>query len=373
MHPETVPFVDLVGQYRRYQEEIDAAIRATIESAAFIGSPANTRFEEAFARYCGAKYCVGVANGTDALYLILRAMGVGRGDEVILPVNTFIATAEAVTMAGAKVVLADVDERTSLIDPAAIEAAITSSTKVIMPVHLYGQLADMTAIGAIAAKRGLAVVEDSAQAHGAELDGKRAGSFGVATGFSFYPGKNLGAYGDAGAIVTSDAALADKTRRTANHGRAEKFGHEFPGVNSRLDGIQAAILEVKLKHLDTWIMERRRAARRYDELLRDVPGVILPGVRDERAHVFHLYVVRVKDRDGLKKHFAERNIQSGIHYPTPLHLLPAYADLGYRAGSFPVAEKIGPEIISLPLSPEITEEQQRRVVTAMREFLGSKR
>lgn len=370
MHPETIPFVDLVGQYRRYKDELDAAIKNTIENASFIGGPANGRFEEAFAKYCGVKHCVGVANGTDALYLILRAFGIGKGDEVILPVNTFIATAEAVTMAGARPVFADVDDKTALIDPQSLEAAITEKTKVLMPVHLYGQLADMRAISAIAAKKNLIVIEDSAQAHGAEMDGKRAGSFGRATGFSFYPGKNLGAYGDAGALVTNDTALADKARRTANHGRAEKFGHEFPGVNSRLDGLQAAILEVKLKYLDTWISERRRAAKRYDELLKDIPGVVLPVSREEKAHVYHLYVVRVKDRDGLKKHFGERNIQCGIHYPTPLHLLPAYADLGYKEGRFPVAEKMAPEIISLPMSPEITEEQQHRVAQAIKEFVS---
>lgn len=374
MHPETIPFVDLAAQYRRYKDELDNAIKTTIDATSFIGGPANTRFEAEFAKYCGAKHCIGVANGTDALYLILRGLGITAGDEVIVPANTFIATAEAVTMTGARPVFVDIEESTSLIDVKKIEAACTAKTKAIMPVHLYGQLAEMNAISAIAEKRGLVIVEDSAQAHGAEEHGKKAGGFGRATGFSFYPGKNLGAYGDAGAVVTSDTELAEKIRKTANHGRAEKFGHEFAGVNSRLDGIQGAILEVKLKHLNTWIEERRRAAKRYTEMLKDVPGVIVPGVREDKAHVWHLYVIRTKDRDGLKKHFGERNIQCGIHYPTPLHQLPAYADLGYKTGAFPVSEKVAPEILSLPIFPEITEEQQHRVVSAIKEFTsrGSK-
>lgn len=367
-NPETIPFVDLVAQYHRYKGELDAAIQSILESASYIGGPANARFEKAFAEYCGAKYAIGVGNGTDALYLILRTLGVGPGDEAIVPANTFIATAEAVTLTGAKVVFVDVREEDALLDPTKLEAAITPRTKVILPVHLYGQLADMKAILAIAEKHGVVVVEDSAQAHGAEEHGKRAGSFGRATGFSFYPGKNLGAYGDGGGVVTNDAVLADKVRRLANHGRAEKFGHEIPGVNSRLDGLQGAILEVKLRHLDTWANERRAAAKRYTAMLADVPGVKGFEVRSEKAHVFHLYVVRVADREGLKTHLASRNIQSGIHYPQALHLLPAYADLGYAKGSFPIAERLAGEILSLPIFPEITEAQQRRVVDAIREW-----
>lgn len=365
---DIIPFVDLQAQYRRYQGEIDAAIRSVIENAAFIGGPALLRFEAAFARYCGAKHTIGVANGTDALYLTLRALGVGAGDEVVVPANSFIATAEAVSQAGAKVLFVDVQERDHLIDPAAFAAAITPRTRAVMPVHLFGQLVPMQPILATAEKHGLLVLEDAAQAHGAEENGRRAGTFGRATGFSFYPGKNLGAYGDAGAVVTDDTALADKIRRLANHGRAEKFGHDMVGVNSRLDGLQAAVLEVKLRHLEAWTEERRAAARRYTEMLADVPGVKTPHVRSERGHVFHLYVIRVADRDGLKAHLAERNIQSGIHYPHPLHLTPAYAHLGYKKGSLPVAEKLAEEILSLPMSPEITEEQQRRVVGAIREY-----
>lgn len=365
---DTIPFVDLQAQYRRYQTEIDAAMRSVVENTAFIGGPALGRFEDAFARYCGAKHAIGVANGTDALYLILRTLGIGPGDEVILPVNTFIATAEAVSLTGAKPVFAEVDPRYALIDPDDAERAVTPRTKAIIPVHLYGQLAPMTRIQALAERHGLIIVEDAAQAHGAEENGRRAGTFGRAAGFSFYPGKNLGAYGDAGAVVTSDDQLADKLRRIANHGRADKFGHEMVGVNSRLDGLQAAILEVKLKYLPTWTTERQEAAKRYTELMKDLPGVRLPEVRSERAHVFHLYVARVADRDGLKAFLGEHKIQAGVHYPYPLHLLPAYQHLGYVKGAFPVAERMAQEIISLPIFPEITRAQQERVVAAVREF-----
>jgi dTDP-4-amino-4,6-dideoxygalactose transaminase len=367
---ETIPFVDLVAQYKRHKSDLDRAIQATLETSAFIGGPALTRFEKSFAEFCGAKYAVGCGNGTDAIYLALRGMGVTCGDEVIVPVNTFIATAEAVTMAGARPVFVDVDEVHSHIDLDKIEAAITPRTKVIIPVHLYGQLVDMPRLMAIANKHGLQVVEDCAQAHGAILEGKKAGSWGKAGCFSFYPGKNLGAYGDGGGVVTDDAALADSVRRIANHGRADKFGHLVEGVNSRLDGLQAAILEAKLPHLETWSMDRRQAAKRYDALLAGVPGAIGPKVRVEGGHVFHLYVVRVPDRDGLRKLMDSRSIQSGIHYPIPLHLLGAYAHHNLPEGSFPVAELLAKEIVSLPMFPEITEAQQVRVVQAIKDHLG---
>jgi dTDP-4-amino-4,6-dideoxygalactose transaminase len=368
-----IPFVDLVAQYHRHQEELDRAVREVISSSAFIGGPALGRFEKAFAEMCGVQHCVGCGNGTDAIYLALRGLGIGAGDEVICPVNTFIATSEAITQSGAKPVFVDVDERMALIDPARIESAITPRTKAIMPVHLYGQLADVDAISAIAKKHGLLMLEDSAQAHAAAWQGKRAGSFGRAATFSFYPGKNLGAYGDAGAVVTDDAALAEKVRKLANHGRADKFGHEMEGVNSRLDGLQAAILEVKLRHLETWTAERREAAKRYTEMLAGTAGVILPAVRHEGGHVFHLYVIRVKDRDGLRKRMTERDIQSGIHYPTPLHLLKAYEHHGLKKGGFPIAEKLAEEIVSLPIFPEITEAQQARVVEVVKEHARSAR
>lgn len=370
---DTVPFVDLVGQFRRYEKELMGAVRDVLENAAFIGGKHVKDFEAAWAEYCGSPHAIGCGNGTDAIYLALRGLGIGPGDEVITAVNTFIATSEAITMAGAKPVFVDVDEATALIDVDKIEAAITERTKAIIPVHLYGQLVPMKALMAIAEKHGLKVVEDSAQAHGAIEDGKRAGTFGDAATFSFYPGKNLGAYGDGGAVITANDGLATVVRKIANHGRADKFGHEIEGVNSRLDGIQAAILGVKVKYLDTWIDERRAAAKRYDALLGELDQLVLPHVRHETSHVFHLYVIRTKDRDGLREHLNERNVQSGIHYPIPLHLLPAYAHLAQGKGSFPVAEKLAEEILSLPISPEITEAQQVRVATAVSEFLGAAR
>ncbi len=370
----TVPFVDLVGQFHRYEDELMTAIRGVLESASFIGGAPVKDFEAAWAAYCGTKNAVGCGNGTDAIYLALRALGVGPGDEVITAVNTFIATSEAITMTGAKPVFVDVDDATALIDATKIEAAITERTKAIIPVHLYGQLVDMEPVLAIAKAHGLKVVEDTAQAHGAIDHGKRAGTFGDAATFSFYPGKNLGAYGDGGAVITDDDALAEHIRKIANHGRSTKFGHEIEGVNSRLDGLQAAILGVKVKHLDTWIDERRAAAQRYDKLLSELgDAIVLPHVRHATSHVFHLYVCRVQDRDGLRKHLGERNIQSGIHYPVPLHLLPAYSHLGQGEGTFPVAEKMAKEIVSLPISPEITEEQQVRVAKAVAEFVGANR
>ncbi len=366
--PTPVPLVDLVAQYHRYRGELDAAIREVLETGAFIGGPALKTFEADFAAWCGAPHAVGVGNGTDALYLILRALGVGPGDEVIVPANTFIATAEAAGLTGATPVFVDVDEASQLVDPAAVEAAITERTRAVMAVHLFGQLAPMARLAAICEARGLHLIEDSAQAHGARLGDRRAGALGVAAGFSFYPGKNLGAYGDGGAVTTADAELADRIRRLANHGRADKFGHEVEGVNSRLDGLQAAILGAKLRHLDTATAERQAAARRYDALLEGVPGVRRPTVLDPDGHVFHLYVIRVPDRDGLLAHLKADGIGAGIHYPQPLHLLGAYAHLGQTEGSLPVAERLAREILSLPMFPELTEAQQRRVVDSVRRF-----
>ncbi len=366
---ETIPFVDLVGQYHRYKDELDAAISGVLETAAFIGGKHVAAFEAAFSDYCGGKHAVGVGNGTDALYLTLRGLGLGASDEVIIPANTFIATAEAVSMTGAKPVFVDVVESTALIDPALVEAAITERTKAIMPVHLYGQLVPMQPVLDIAEKHDLVVIEDAAQAHGAETGGKRAGTFGKAAGFSFYPGKNLGAYGDGGAMVTDDAKLADKVRRLANHGRAQKYGHDMEGVNSRLDGLQAAILGVKLKHLETATKERQAAAARYDELLKDVVGVTTPTVLEKSAHVFHLYVIRVEDRGGLRQHLVDNKIQCGVHYPIPLHQQPAYEHLGYQTGAFGVSERLSQEILSLPMSPELTEAQQERIVGAVKSFM----
>lgn len=367
---DKIPLVDLVGQYHRYKDELDAAMRAVVETGAFIGGRVVADFEAAFAEFCGVSHAVGVGNGTDALYLILRALGLGVGDEVIVPVNTFIATAEAVTMTGAKPVFVDVREDTALIDPDLLSAVITDRTKAIMPVHLYGQLVPMDPIVEIAAKHDLFVVEDAAQAHGAVRDGQRAGAFGVAAGFSFYPGKNLGAYGDAGGVVTNDAQLADLVRRTANHGRSQKYGHEMEGVNSRLDGLQAAVLQVKLRHLDTASEERRAAAERYDALLSSVDGLCTPTVLERSGHVFHLYVVRTDARDELREGLVAANIQCGVHYPIPLHRQPAYAHLELGEGSFPVAERLAQQSLSLPMSPELTEAQQARVAAVVCKVLS---
>ena len=357
--PQKIPLVDLVGQYQRYKEELDSAIHAILDAGAFVGGKAVADFEAAFAEFCGAKHCVGVGNGTDALYLIFRALGIGSGDEVIVPANTFIASAEAVSMAGATPVFADVTADTALIDPAAAEAVITEKTKAILPVHLYGQLVSMSAMQRLADKHDLKLVEDAAQAHGAERDGIRAGSYGVAAGFSFYPGKNLGAYGDGDGVTTNDPALEDKIRRLANHGRAEKYTHGMEGVNSRLDGIQAAVLATKLRHFEEATEERRVAAERYNSLLGDVDGITLPTIVNRQGHVFHLYVIETDDREGLGKHLREHNIHSGVHYPIPLHLQPAYAHL----------EKLASRILSLPMFPEITEEQQTRVADGVRSFV----
>jgi dTDP-4-amino-4,6-dideoxygalactose transaminase len=368
--PEPVPFLDLVTQYRGICAEIDAAIRGVLESGRFVEGPATRRFEEAFARYCGVRHAVGVGNGTDALALALRALGVGAGDEVLVPALTFVATAEAVLLAGATPRLVDVGDGDALIDPARAEEAMGPRARALLSVHLYGQLAPMSDLLEIAGRRGLAVVEDAAQAHGASLAGRRAGAFGAAAGFSFYPGKNLGAYGDAGAVVTDDAEVADRIRRTANHGRIDWHTHEAGGLNSRLDALQAAVLEVKLRHLDAWNARRRARARRYDEALRDLEGVrrLHDAVSD--AHVFHLYVVRVADRDALAEHLRRRGVQVGVHYPTPLHQQPALGALGHGRGDFPVSERLASEILSLPLWPEMTDAQQDRVVAALREFFG---
>jgi dTDP-4-amino-4,6-dideoxygalactose transaminase len=367
---ETIPFVDLKGQYRRYKDEFLAAIHDTLDNTAFIGGTALKRFETGFAELCGTKHCVGVGNGTDAIYLALRGLGVGPGDEVITACNTFIATSEAISMTGATPVFVDVHDDTALMNLDLVEAAITPKTKAVVPVHLYGQLVPMDAMMALAKKHDLLVVEDAAQAHCAIENGVRSGGAGHAGCFSFYPGKNLGAYGDGGGVVTNDPELEKKVRMIANHGRADKFGHVMEGVNSRLDGLQAAILDVKLRHIETWTAERRDAAKRYDTLLADIDGVRLPTVRTDGAHAFHLYVIRLADRDGLRKHLGEHNIQSGIHYPIPLHLLKAYEHMGHKEGSFPVAEKIATEICSLPMSPELSEAQQVRVADAVKSFVG---
>lgn len=369
-HTVKVPLVDLAAQYAAIRPEVDQAIQAVLDATDFIMGPAVKRFEAAFAAYCGAAHCVGVASGTAALELALRAVGAGPGDEVITVAHTFIATAEAITAVGARPVFVDIDPCTCNMDPAQLDAAITPATRALLPVHIYGQPADMTAIRAIAAAHGLPVIEDAAQAHGATWEGVTAGGLGSAACFSFYPGKNLGAYGDAGAVVTNDAAIAEQVRLLRNHGRRSKYLHEVKGYGERLDTLQAAVLEAKLPHLPAWTAARRRLAARYDALLADLP-VARPVVAASAEPVWHLYVVRTGQRDALLEHLNRAGIGAGVHYPVPLHLQPAYADLGYQAGALPVTETVAATCLSLPLYPEMTEAQQDRVVAEMRRFFAA--
>jgi len=358
-----IPLVDLKKQYDSIKSEVDAAIKDVIEQTAFVGGPFVKAFEEAFARYCGVKHCVGVANGTDAIFIALRALGIGAGDEVITVANSFVATSEAIKMAGAQVVFVDSNPTTYTIDVSKIEAKITPKTKAIVPVHLYGQPADMDPILALAKKYGLRVVGDAAQAHGATYKGRPISQLADITCFSFYPGKNLGAYGDAGALVTNDETLAANARMFANHGRTKKYDHDFEGVNSRLDGLQAAILSVKLRHLDEWTESRRRIAHRYNQAL-EGSGLVLPEELPDVRAVYHLYVVQVPEgkRDALQEYLTANGIGAGVHYPIALPYLQAYKHLGHGYGDFPVSLKASGEILSLPLFPELTEEQQDYIV-----------
>jgi dTDP-4-amino-4,6-dideoxygalactose transaminase len=363
-----VPFVDLRAQYESVKHEIDQAISSVIEDSAFIGGKYAKAFERNFANYIGVKNCIGVGNGTDALYIALKALGISDGDEVITAANTFIATSEAITMTGARVVFVDCNKETCNIDVDRLEHAINPKTKAIIPVHLYGQPAEMDRIMDIAKKHNLYVVEDAAQAHSAEYRGQRIGTIGDIACFSFFPGKNLGAYGDAGAIVTNNNDLARKARMFANHGRMEKYNHEFEGTNSRLDGLQAAILDVKLKHLDKWTERRRTIARMYDAALKDI--VITPSVMPDAKHVYHLYVIRVKNRDRVKELLAEKGIATGIHYPIPLPFLKAYSYLGHKPADFPIAYSMKDEILSLPIHGDMTDEQVAYVIASLKDIVN---
>jgi dTDP-4-amino-4,6-dideoxygalactose transaminase len=361
-----VPFVDLKAQYQTIRDEIHAAVDSVFESTQFILGDAVETFERAFANYLGVKHAIGVASGVDALKIALEAAGVGAGDEVMIPANTFIATALAVSATGAKPVLVDCREDTYQIDPDLIGSAITPRTKVIMPVHLYGQSADMSAIVEIARSHGLLIIEDAAQAHGTRFMGQPCGKFGLAGCFSFYPGKNLGAYGDGGAIVTNDDEFAQKVSRLRNYGQQQKYVHVEKGTNSRLDTVQAAILNVKLRHLDDWNAARRAHASVYSDSLAN--DLIVPTLDPRSTHIFHLYVVRTPHRDKLQKHLADLGIQTGIHYPIPIHLQEAYSDLGFRRGAFPVTETLADEIVSLPMYAELSQQQIEFVVDAISSF-----
>jgi dTDP-4-amino-4,6-dideoxygalactose transaminase len=365
MSAPPIPLVDLQAQHAEIADEVSAGFAKVIADTAFILGPAVREFEEAFARFCEVSHCIGVANGTDAIELTLRALGIGPGDEVIIPANTFIATALGVVRAGARPVIVDCDGY-HLLDPGRIEAALTPKTRAVMPVHLFGQIADMKTIGEIAAARGLFVIEDAAQSQGARRNGRRSGSFGIAAATSFYPGKNIGAYGDAGAVLTSSDEIAARLRKLRNWGSETKYHHPEIGFNSRLDTLQAVVLSAKLARLDAWNEARRRAATRYDALLSGIEGIELPRTLPGNEHVWHLYVIRVPRRDEVLAKLNAEGIGAGIHYPVPLHLHGALRDLGYRKGDFPVAEKAAAEILSLPLYPHITQEDQERVVEALR-------
>jgi dTDP-4-amino-4,6-dideoxygalactose transaminase len=365
-----IPLVDLKAQYETLKDEIDAAMAQVITKTVFIGGPFAQEFEKAFAAFCGAKHCIGVGNGTDALFIALKTLGVGPGDEVITAANSFIATSEAITMAGARVVFVDIHPRTYNIDVRKIEASLTSRTKAIIPVHLYGQPADMNPILRIARENNLKVIGDCAQAHGAEYHGVRIGSLGDMACFSFYPGKNLGAYGDAGAVLTQDDNLAIKARMIANHGRIDKYNHEREGVNSRLDGLQAAVLSVKLKHLEAWTDKRRLNAKLYQQQLTGL-NLMGPMDIDDVKSVYHLFVIRLQAglRQGLQEHLKQNGIATGIHYPIALPNLKAYAYLGHKEGDFPEASAAAEEILSLPMYPELEPQQIEYISTKIREYL----
>jgi dTDP-4-amino-4,6-dideoxygalactose transaminase len=362
-----VPFVDLGAQYRTIAAEIDEAVSKVIRETDFILGREVRLFEEEFARFCEAQYAIGVDSGTSALELALRAYDIGPGDEVITAANSFIASALAISHTGATPVLVDVDRQTYTMDVSAVEKAITPRTKAIIPVHLYGQPADMDPILQLAQKHQLVVVEDACQAHGARYKGKRVGSLGHAAAFSFYPGKNLGAYGDGGAVVTNDRDTAKRLEMLRNYGQQEKYQHMFRGYNRRLDTLQAAVLRVKLKYLEKWNAARRQNADRY-RLLLENSEVLTPNEASYAESVWHLYVLRVNQRDALKDYLASRGISCGIHYPFPIHLQPAYRDLGYKKGDFPVTEDYAQRIISLPMYAELTPELMRFVAQGILEF-----
>ena len=363
-----IPLVDLKIQYRRIQDQIDEAIQSVVGQASFIGGSVVRDFEREFARLCGVDHCIGVGSGTDALCLSLWAAGVGEGDEVIVPANSFIATSAAVTTVRAQIKFVDIDPNTYTLDVAAVKKAVTSQTKAIIPVHLYGQPADMNAVLKIAQQHGLLVIEDAAQAHYAEYEGRPVGSLGALGCFSFYPGKNLGAYGDAGAVVTHDQKYAEKIRMRANHGRKDKYNHAMEGINSRLDGLQAAVLRVKIRYIRRWNKWRSQAAALYTRLLADVKEVETPTEKENSRHVYHLYVVRARNRNNLQSHLKVRGVSTGIHYPVPLPELEAYDYLGHKPEDFPVSSAYAGRVLSLPMFPEITDGQILYVVDKIKQF-----
>jgi dTDP-4-amino-4,6-dideoxygalactose transaminase len=369
--PSEIPFLDLVTPHRELQDELMAVVKAALNTGHFVGGSEVDSFEKEFADFCQASHCIAVSSGTDAVRLALIASGVGKGDIVVTVPNTFIATSEAITQAGAEVAFVDIDERTYNMDPEKLRQYLESHpgapVKAVLPVHLYGQMADMDAILEIADQYGLMVIEDACQAHGSEYHSKklnawkRAGSMGRAAGFSFYPGKNLGACGEGGAVTTNDPEVARRVRMLRDHGQSKKYYHETEGYNARLDAIQCGMLRVKLRRLEDWNGKRRQAAARYRENLNWADGVVLPFEPTWSRAIYHLYVIRCADRDAMQAQLAKEKIWTGLHYPVPLHLQNAYADRGYKKGDFPVTEKVTAEILSLPMFPQLTADQQKLV------------
>lgn len=366
-----VPFLDLPAQYRQIESELRPVLDDLMRRGAFIGGPEVEAFEREFAVFCGSRHCVGLNSGTDALRFALMAIGLTPGDEVVTVANTFIATTEAVTQAGGVPVFVDVDPATATMDPERLAAAITPRTRAVLPVHLYGQPADMDPILAIAAQHGLAVIEDACQAHGALYRERVAGTMGAFGAFSFYPGKNLGAFGDAGAVVTDSDEDARTIRMLRDHGQVRKYYHDLEGYNGRLDAIQAAVLRLKLRRLEEWTRARQANARLYDRLLDGIPGLERIREADGRRSVYHLYVILVDDRDGLQRALADKGIGTGLHYPLPLHLQKAYAHLGIGPGRLPVTERLAERLLSLPMFPELAREQIEHVADSIREHLGA--
>jgi dTDP-4-amino-4,6-dideoxygalactose transaminase len=369
MQYDPIPFVDLKRQCRAICDEVHQAIQEVLDQCAFASGPAVAAFEADFARYCGVRHCIGVNSGTSALHLALLACGVGPGDEVITVPMTFVATAWAISYVGARPVFVDIEPDTVTIDISQVERAITSRTRAILPVHLYGQMAQLDPLLEICDRHGLALIEDAAQAHGAMYHGRRAGAVGRVGCFSFYPSKNLGAYGEGGAITTNDDAIAARVRSLRDHAQSERYRHEELGFNYRMDGLQGAVLSVKLRHLEGWNARRRQVATRYRALLGDTP-LALPNEAEGRHHVWHLYVVRHTERNRLQQALTAAGIASGIHYSIPVHLQPAYTSLGYRAGDFPVAERVAQQCLSLPIYAEITEKEQGHIAHILKQASG---
>jgi dTDP-4-amino-4,6-dideoxygalactose transaminase len=385
-----IPFLDLKTQFREIEHEILPMVKEAMENAAFIGGPQVSGFETEFAAFCDSKYGVGVNSGTDALRFALMAAGVGPGDEVITVAHTFIATTEAVSQVGAKPVFVDIDPKTYNMDPNKLDeylnkrlkevgsglqppaSSLQQQPKAVIPVHIYGQPADMDPILDIAKKKNLVVIEDACQAHGSLYQGKKAGSMGLVGCFSFYPGKNLGAYGEGGAVVTQSEDVANKIRMIRDHGQAKKYYHDMEGYNGRLDAIQAGVLRIKLKRLAKWNEARRRNAQYYKELLSPIKGVTVPNEADGCRHVYHLYVILVDDREGLQKYLNEKGVGTGLHYPVPLHLQKAYSYQGYKEGDFPVTESVAKRLLSLPMFPELTRAQIEYVADCIKQFMTSK-